>query len=54
MPFELLTACRLSKEGMGTPTEILAMPAEVVLAALEFSGFVADYNSTVEELNKDV
>lgn len=52
MPFDLMTAFRLSKEGMGTPTEILAMPTDIVLAAAEFSGFVADYRDTVEELNK--
>lgn len=53
MPFELLTALRLAKEGMGTPAEILAMPADIVLAASEFSEFVADYRDTVEEMNKN-
>ena len=52
MPFELLTAFRLAKEGMGTPEQILAMPTDIVLAASEFCGFVADYNATLEELNK--
>ena len=48
----LLVALRLSKEGFGTPTQILAMPVEVVLGALEFSKFAADYEAAYLELNK--
>ena len=48
----LLVALRLSKEGFGTPTEILAMPVDVVLGALDFSKFSADYESAYIELNK--
>lgn len=48
----LLTALRLSKEGFGTPTEILAMPVGVVLGALNYSQFAGDYEAAFIELNK--
>jgi hypothetical protein len=48
----LLTAIRLSREGFGTPQEILHMPADVVLAALEFVTFQDEYEATVRELNR--
>lgn len=52
MPSELLIALRLSKEGFGSPTEILEMPTDLVLAADEFSRFCAIYRETTEEMNR--
>jgi hypothetical protein len=52
MDTALLTAVRLSKAGFGTPEQILHMPVDVVLAAVEFQNFQDDYESTVRELNK--
>ena len=52
MDTAMLTALRLSKAGYGTPTEILRMPVDVVVAAMEFEAFQNDYESTVRELNK--
>lgn len=52
MASELVTALRLSKEGYGTPVEILAMPTDIVLAAEEFSRFAAEYRETAEEMNR--
>lgn len=48
----LLTALRLSKEGFGTPTEVLAMPVGVVLGALNYSQFAGEYEAAYVELNK--
>jgi len=47
-----LVALRLSKEGYGSPVAILDMPADIVLAALEYSNFCSDYEETAHELNK--
>lgn len=52
MDTAMLVALRLSKEGFGTPEEILAMPTDIVLAALEYSGFASDYEETMMEINK--
>ena len=48
----LLVALRLSKEGFGTPTQILRMPVSVVLGALNYSQFIVDYQNAYTELNK--
>lgn len=48
----LLIPVRLSKEGYGTPEQIENMRTDLVLAALAFSDFTADYISTASELNK--
>jgi len=48
----LLIALRLSKEGFGTLDQILAMPADLVLSAWEYVGFIGDYEETAMEINK--
>lgn len=49
----LVTALRLSQQrGFGTVTEILAMPAELVLTMAEYADFLADYQRADMELNK--
>ena len=52
MPFERVVALRLAKEGFGTPGAILEMPADLVLDAMEYAGFLADYQETVIRLNR--
>ena len=47
-----LAALKLSKEGFGTPDQILNMDADLVLSALEYSNFLGDYETTAAELNK--
>lgn len=49
----LFIALRLSKEGFGSVDSILSMGADLVLAALEYSAFLADYEETAIELNKE-
>lgn len=46
-------ALKLSKEGFGRPDEILSMPCDLVLAALEYSSFLMKYQDAFYELNKD-
>jgi hypothetical protein len=46
-----LVALRLSKEGFGSPVDVLAMPTDIVLAALDYSGFISDYEQTSHSLN---
>lgn len=53
MPEEMLIALRLSKEGFGRPDEILNMRTDVVIAAMEYSEFLATYQRTHYELNKN-
>lgn len=53
MDSEMLVALRLAKEGFGTPEAILAMPTDIVLSALEYAGFVGDYEETMIEMNKE-
>lgn len=48
-----LIAARLSKEGFGTPVEILRMPADVVMEAVHYSNFLNDYERTHAQLNKE-
>ena len=53
MPEEWLVALRLSKDGFGRPEEVLAMPVNLALAALDYSDFLASYSATHYELNKE-
>ena len=53
MERDLLIAMRLAKEGFGTAEEILAQPTDIVLATVEYSTFLSDYESTHAELNRD-
>lgn len=46
-----LVSLRLAKEGYGTPTEVLQMPTDIVLAALDYVSFIGDYESTSHVLN---
>lgn len=48
----LLAVLRLSKEGFGTPIEILHMPVSVVLGALDYCQFQQKYEEAYIELNK--
>lgn len=48
-----MVALRLAKEGFGRPDQILEMPADLVLEALEYSGFLGDYQDAMTNLNKD-
>ena len=54
MDTALLTAVRLAKEGCGggRPDTILQMPTDIVLAALDYSVFCAEYERAVVELNR--
>lgn len=47
-----LLAVRLSREGFGTPEQILRMPAPLALDCLEFCNFTADYEQAFQTLNK--
>jgi hypothetical protein len=53
MDQELLIPVRLSKEGFGTPEQIAAMRTDLVVAALTYSNFSAEYEETVTELNRE-
>jgi hypothetical protein len=48
----VVVALRLAKEGFGDLEAILAMPADLVLDALEYSTFLATYQETHMELNR--
>ena len=47
----MLTALFLSKQGFGTPVQILEMPTDVVLAASQYASFLNDYQTTYTALN---
>lgn len=49
----LFIALRLSKEGFGSVESILDRRLDVVLATLEYSTFLAEYEETAIELNKE-
>lgn len=53
MPPDLLIPVRLSKEGFGTPQQIRDMPTDLVMAAVNYSEFIQDYEATFVELNKE-
>ena len=48
-----MLALRLSKSGYGRPEQILAMPTDMVLLALEYEKFIRDYENAFYELNKE-
>lgn len=52
MDMALYLAIRLSKEGFGPVQQILATPAPIVLAMLNYSNFLSDVQETAAELNK--
>jgi len=52
MDTALLTALKLSKAGFGTAVQILDMPVDIVLGALNYNSFVADYEAAYYKLNK--
>ena len=47
-----LVAFRLSEHGFGTPVQVLSMPVDIVLDALNYSTFKVDYERAYTELNK--
>ncbi len=49
----LLVALRLAKDGFGTAAEILETPAPLVLAMLNYSSFLVDYQETYAEINRE-
>lgn len=53
MDDDSLIALRLAKEGVGALDRILEMPADLVLDALEYAGFLADYQETMLQLNRE-
>jgi hypothetical protein len=53
MDSDVVVALRLAKEGFGSVEQILAMRADLVLDALEYAGFLADYQETMHQLNRD-
>lgn len=44
---------RLSKAGYGSIKELMELPSDVVLTALEYDNFVIDMEKAFIELNKD-
>lgn len=48
-----VVSLRLSKEGFGTVKEIEEMPSDMVLDALEYAGFLTDWQQTFVEINKE-
>lgn len=52
MDSTLLIALRLGKEGYGSPDTILNMATDLVLAMLEYTTFLADYEEAAVELSQ--
>lgn len=48
-----VVSLRLSKEGFGTVKEIEEMPSDMVLDALEYAGFLTEWQQTFVEINKE-
>lgn len=48
----MLAALRLSRAGYGDPERILAMRADLVIAALDYEMFLQNYEAAFVELNK--
>ncbi len=48
-----VVALRLAKEGYGSVESILAAPVDLVLDALEYTGFLDDYRETHLQLNRE-
>jgi len=53
LPLSTFIALRLSKEGYGTPLEILRMPTDLILDTLHYTIALAEYEETLIQLNKD-
>lgn len=53
MDTALLMAVRLSKEGYGSPQQILDSPVRHVLAMLNYSNVLADAQETAGEINRE-
>jgi hypothetical protein len=53
MDTALLLAVRLSKEGYGSPQQILESPVRHVLAMLHYSNVLADAQETASEMNRE-
>ncbi len=53
MDAAVFASLRLAKEGFGTPEQIMEMGTDTVLAALEYSTFLGDYEETMIELNRE-
>ena len=51
----MMIALRLAKAGYagGDPERVLKMRADIVLAAVQYEGFVNDYESAFIELNRE-
>ena len=49
----LLIAVRLAREGYGDPQTLLHTRSDIVLAAFQHSEFMAKYEQTFSDLNKD-
>ena len=50
---EIVVAVRLAKEGFGTIEGILNSPADLVLAAMEYTLFTRKYEEAYIQLNKE-
>ena len=50
---DIVIALRLSKEGFGTPEDILKSSSDLVLAEVEYIKFCKDYEEVFYELNKE-
>jgi hypothetical protein len=52
----LATSLRLARAGYGggDPEKIMAMRVDLVLAALEYEGFVSNYERTWVEINREL
>ena len=48
----MLVALRLSKEWHCRPDEVLSAPTAIVIAAIEYETFLADYEAEAFELNR--
>ena len=54
MPAEALISCRLAREGYyQSPGAVLAAPVDEVCDAIEHSNFIAQYEETAIELNRE-
>ena len=55
MKRSLLVALRLAKEGFmgGNPDAILKAPTATVIAMMEYTNYVGEYQETYMELNKE-
>lgn len=53
MDTALLMAVRLSKEGYGSPQQILESPVRHVIAMLTYSNALSDAQETASEINRE-